>query len=137
MAATALMLSSILATSGEAIAIIVIATFFCDGEQPRVHELGQMLTCGWTRNARERCQFAAGQGLATHKSSENCRSRGVSDQRRHFNHVCSSGHAAFYRARRTFSKHQSSVRTEPKVRQRQYRRSFARIVAGRRRADSN
>src|SRR3954466_11271327 len=88
-----------------------------------------MLTCGWTRNARERCQFAAGQGLATHKSSQNCRARGVPDQRRHFNHVC-SGHPAFYRARRTFSKHDSSVRTEPKERQSEYRTEFARIVAG-------
>jgi hypothetical protein len=79
-------------------AVIAIAAFLGDCDESRLNQFGEVLARGRTRNSREKCELAAGQGLPAHQSGQNSGARGIPDERRDLDHIRRGNHSQLYRS---------------------------------------
>src|SRR5262249_29100912 len=77
-------------------AVVVEATPLGHGDEPRLDQLGKVLACGRTRDAREECELASGQGLTAHERGQHRGTCGVSDERCNLDHICGRDHDQTY-----------------------------------------
>ena len=90
MAATTFMLSSIVATSGDA--IIAEAALASDSQKPRGNQLAQMAARRRARDIGAVSKLSGRQRLAAHKGIKHRRARSVTHESGHFHQICRRDH---------------------------------------------